>query len=57
MQSTNESELRASWERTAAAWTQLARAGYDVCRDHQTSPAFFEMLPDVSGLDGIDIGW
>ena len=49
-------EWRRCWEGNARAWTTLARAGYDVCRDHQNTPAFFEMLPDVAGLSGIDIG-
>jgi len=30
--------------------------GYDRCRDLINSPAFFKMLPDVSGLNGLDIG-
>jgi ubiquinone/menaquinone biosynthesis C-methylase UbiE len=52
----DESAVRQYWERNAPTWTRLSRAGYDVCRDHQTSPAFFEMLPDVNGLTGLDIG-
>jgi ubiquinone/menaquinone biosynthesis C-methylase UbiE len=52
----DEAAVRQYWERNAATWTRLSRAGYDVCRDRQTSPAFFEMLPDVSGLTGLDIG-
>ena len=49
-------EWRRCWEGNARAWTTLARAGYDVYRDHHNTPAFFEMLPDVAGLNGIDIG-
>ena len=44
------------WNGNAEAWTRLARAGYDVYRDHFNTPAFFRMLPDVSGLAGLDIG-
>jgi SAM-dependent methyltransferase len=44
------------WERNAAAWTQLTREGYDVYRDLLNTPAFLEILPDVSGLQGLDIG-
>jgi trans-aconitate methyltransferase len=44
------------WNGTADAWTELARAGYDVYRDHLNTPAFFASLPDVSGLCGLDIG-
>jgi SAM-dependent methyltransferase len=44
------------WNANADAWTRLARAGYDVYRDHLNTPAFFGMLPDVAGLAGLDIG-
>jgi SAM-dependent methyltransferase len=44
------------WDENAAAWTRLARAGYDIYRDSFNTPAFFEMLPDVAGLLGLDIG-
>jgi 2-polyprenyl-3-methyl-5-hydroxy-6-metoxy-1,4-benzoquinol methylase len=44
------------WNGNAEAWTKLARAGYDVYRDYLNTPGFFEMLPDVSGLTGLDIG-
>ena len=52
----DDSEVRRCWERNAQAWTRLSRAGYDVCRDYQNTPAFFAMLPDVQGLKGLDIG-
>ncbi len=44
------------WDENAEAWTALARAGYDVYRDHLNTPAFFEALPAVAGLTGLDIG-
>src|SRR5881394_1521355 len=44
------------WNESAESWTKLARAGYDVYRDHLNTPAFFAMLPDVAGLTGLDIG-
>ncbi|MCD4701303.1 MAG: methyltransferase domain-containing protein [Candidatus Aegiribacteria sp.] len=44
------------WNGNAEAWTKLARAGYDVYRDYLNTPAFFEMLPNISGTSGIDIG-
>ena len=44
------------WEGNAEAWTRLARAGYDVYREFLNTPWFFEMLPDVEGLRGLDIG-
>jgi ubiquinone/menaquinone biosynthesis C-methylase UbiE len=44
------------WNKNAEAWTTLARAGYDIYRDYLNTPAFFDILPDVKGLSGIDIG-
>ena len=49
-------EVGRFWNANADAWTKLARAGYDVYRDYLNTPAFFEMLPDVAGLAGLDIG-
>jgi SAM-dependent methyltransferase len=49
-------EVRRFWEANAPAWTALARAGYDVYRDHLNAPAFMKLLPDVSGLEGLDVG-
>ena len=44
------------WDGNAEAWTRLARQGCDVYRDWINTPAFFAMLPEVSGLRGLDIG-
>jgi len=52
----DEFAVRQYWERNAATWTRLSRAGYDVCRDFQTAPAFFDLLPEVNGLTGLDVG-
>jgi SAM-dependent methyltransferase len=52
----DSSVVRRFWEGNARAWTKLSRAGYDVCRDYQNTPAFFDLLPDVAGLSGLDIG-
>ena len=49
-------EVGRLWNGNAEAWTKLARAGYDVYRDHLNTPAFFALLPDVAGLEGLDIG-
>jgi SAM-dependent methyltransferase len=49
-------EVGRYWDGNADAWTELARAGYDVYRDFLNTPAFFESLPDVAGLSGLDIG-
>jgi len=44
------------WNENAEAWTQIARAGYDVYRDYLNTPAFLSMMPVVQGLSGLDIG-
>jgi SAM-dependent methyltransferase len=49
-------ESRAVWQANARAWTELSRAGYDVYRDLVNTPAFFEILPPVQGLFGLDVG-
>ncbi len=49
-------EVGRMWNANAAAWTELVRAGFDIYRDHVNSPAFFQMLPPVHGLTGLDIG-
>ncbi|MCE7864267.1 MAG: class I SAM-dependent methyltransferase [Bacteroidetes bacterium CHB5] len=51
-----EEMLKQYWNDNATAWTELVRAGYDVYRDHLNTPAFFEILPSISGLSGLDIG-
>lgn len=52
----NEIEVGHYWNNNAHAWTVLSRAGHDIYRDHLNTPAFFEILPDIKGLKGIDIG-
>src|SRR5215472_9808894 len=52
----NHQEAGRFWNANANPWTKLARAGYDVYRDYLNTPAFFEMLPDVAKMSGLDIG-
>jgi ubiquinone/menaquinone biosynthesis C-methylase UbiE len=52
----NHREVGRYWNDNAEAWTKLSRLGYDTYRDTFNTPAFLEMLPDVSGLLGLDIG-
>jgi SAM-dependent methyltransferase len=49
-------DTRKIWEANAPAWIELSRAGYDVNRDLVNTPAFFELLPAVAGLVGLDLG-
>ncbi len=44
------------WNDNADTWTQLSRAGYDVCRDTFNTPTFLEVLSDINNLEGLDIG-
>lgn len=44
------------WNENAKAWIELSRAGCDVYRDWLNTPAFFDLLPRVDGLRGLDIG-
>jgi 2-polyprenyl-3-methyl-5-hydroxy-6-metoxy-1,4-benzoquinol methylase len=44
------------WEGNALAWTRLSRQGWDVYRDAVNTPAFLELLPDVTGKTGLDVG-
>src|SRR5258708_2642933 len=48
--------VAACWEGNAETWTRQSRAGYDVYRDQNNTPAFLAMLPPIAGLDGIDLG-
>ncbi len=52
----DSSEVGRYWEQNAETWTRLSRMGYDVYRDHLNTPAFLEMLPEVDGRTGLDIG-
>jgi SAM-dependent methyltransferase len=49
-------EVGRYWNANADAWTRLSREGYDVYRDYLNTPAFLEMLPEVTDLRGLDIG-
>ena len=49
-------EVGGYWEENAAAWCFLAGRGFDVYRDLVNTPAFLDLLPEVRGLRGLDIG-
>ena len=52
----NHEDVGRYWDENAEVWTELVRAGYDYSRDGLNIPASFEMLPDVNGLSGLDVG-
>lgn len=49
-------EVGKYWNENALAWTTIARAGFDIYRDYLNTPAFFDILPSIKDLHGIDIG-
>ncbi|MFB9952292.1 class I SAM-dependent methyltransferase [Rhizobium puerariae] len=48
--------VAAHWESNAETWTIYSRAGHDKYRDKLNTPAFLDMLPQVEGLRGLDLG-
>ena len=52
----NHREVGRYWDGNADAWTALSRQGYDTYRDHLNTPWFLDLLPNVKGLHGLDIG-
>ena len=52
----DDTEVGQFWDANAEAWTALSRAGYDRSRDTFNTPQFLDMLPEVRGLAGLDIG-
>lgn len=51
-----EDEVAAAWDANAATWTAHVRAGYDLYRETFTLPAFLAFIPDLGGLEVIDLG-
>ncbi len=49
-------EVGRYWNSIASTWTAMARAGYDFYRDQFNTPAFLDLLPEVRGLHGLDVG-
>ena len=49
-------EVARYWEANADTWTRHSRAGHDVYRDALNTPAFLSILPQIEGLEGLDIG-
>lgn len=52
----DDREVGRHWNDNAEVWTRLSRAGYDVYREAFNTPAFLDLLPEVRGLHGLDIG-
>jgi ubiquinone/menaquinone biosynthesis C-methylase UbiE len=52
----DDREVGKLWDANADAWTLLSRQGYNTSREYLNTPCFLAMLPDVTGLRGLDIG-
>jgi len=52
----NHKEVGRHWNNIASTWTAMTRAGYDYYRDLFNTPAFLDLLPDIRGLHGLDVG-
>jgi SAM-dependent methyltransferase len=52
----DEPDTRDVWDANAPVWIELTRAGFDTYRDLINTPAFMDMLPDVNGRLGLDVG-
>jgi SAM-dependent methyltransferase len=50
------SDVAASWNRNAEAWSSEVRAGLDLYRELYTFPAFLDFTPSVARQDVIDLG-
>lgn len=53
---TTDEVVRELWDQNADNWAELNQQGYNVYRDLVSNPAFFSILPPVSGLNCLDIG-
>lgn len=51
-----EDKVAAAWDANVATWVEHVRAGYDLYREVFTMPAFLEFIPDLGGLQVIDLG-
>jgi len=53
----DHAEIGRYWDENAEVWTELVRAGYDHYRDGLNTPTLIEMLPELDGLAGLDVGY
>lgn len=56
IQDFDDNLVKKCWNENAKVWTQLTDSGCDICRDLFNWPMFLELLPDIGGMKGIDIG-
>jgi 2-polyprenyl-3-methyl-5-hydroxy-6-metoxy-1,4-benzoquinol methylase len=51
-----DTDVTAAWDRNAPLWTERVRAGADLYREAFNNPSFLAFVPDLQGLDVIDLG-
>jgi PAS domain S-box-containing protein len=49
-------DVKNYWNANAENWFYLSENGIDIWRDHVNTPAFIDMLPDIKGQTGLDVG-
>lgn len=54
--SMDDAQVARMWDDNADVWTEFSRLGYDEYRDQINTPAFMDLLPDVAGQTGLDVG-
>ena len=52
----NQENIKQLWEANATVWNEASNKGYDIWRDYVNTPAFLNMLPNVSERSGLEIG-
>lgn len=52
----DERRVAKAWDGNARVWAEDVRAGHDKYREIYTWPAFRAFLPDVPGLEILDLG-
>lgn len=51
-----ENEVAAQWDENASTWAAEVRAGHDRTHEIFTSPRFMAFIPDLAGLNVLDLG-
>lgn len=51
-----EQRVAVAWDGNARAWAEDVRAGHDRYREIYTWPAFLSFLPEIDGLEILDLG-
>jgi SAM-dependent methyltransferase len=54
--SSKETDVARAWDAITDLWTDSVRAGNDRFREVANNPAFLNFLPELTGLDVIDLG-